>query len=166
MKTKLLTSTFVWSPQQTDFLAWCETGAGSCVLIAVAGAGKTTVLIEGALKMQGDCIYIAYNKDVADETQGKIKKLDVDWKKLRASTVHAVGLGIIRKAVPDVRVDKNKTREIADRLVPEELQHRAGEVLKLVSLAKQSAFGSAGSSIEDMHAWLSMADHFDCFRKD
>lgn len=155
-----------WSPQQQAFLDWAVNGKGSCTLIAVAGAGKTTVLLEAGAKMPGDVLYLAYNKPVADETQGKLKERGIDWKKMRASTVHAAGFGMIRKANPGVKVVPNKVRELLDIHVPVELKPRQGEILKLVSMAKQSAFGSAGPAIEDMHAWLEMAAHFDIIEED
>jgi hypothetical protein len=37
-----------WSPQQTAFLDFVEHGTGSCVLEAVAGAGKSTTIVEAA----------------------------------------------------------------------------------------------------------------------
>lgn len=155
--------THTWSPQQQAFLDWAVHGSGSCVLEAVAGAGKTTVLLEAAVQMPGDVLYLAYNKDVATETQGKLKAMNVDWKKARASTVHAAGMGVIRKANPAVKVDDKKCRNLFDRIVPGTLQPRMGEVLGLVSLAKQSAFGTAGPPIEDDGAWLEMGEHFDIF---
>ena len=150
-----------WSPQQQAFLDWAVNGSGSCVLIAVAGAGKTTVLIEAGIKMPGDVLYVAYNKDVATETSLKLKKLGVDWKKMRAKTAHAAGFGIVCKACPGVQVDEHKVRNLFDQRAPELLKPRMGEVLQLVSLAKQAAFGSAGPAIEDVSAWLQMAAHFD-----
>jgi DNA helicase-2/ATP-dependent DNA helicase PcrA len=152
-----------WSPQQAAFLDWAVNGSGSCILIAVAGAGKTTVMLEAGVRMPGDVLYVAYNKDVADETQAKLKKMGVDWKKMRASTVHSAGFSMIRKASPGVQVDGNKARHIFDRCASETLQPRMGEVLKLVSLAKQSAFGTAGPSIEDDGAWLDLGEHYDVF---
>ena len=159
---------FTWSPQQETYLDWCKNGTGSSVLEAVAGAGKTTVLLEGGQRMQGDTLYMAYNKDVADETSAKLKALGVDWKKMRASTVHAAGRAVIVKSVGKdaLIINKNKVRDLFDAKVThatDPLKARCGEVLKLVSLAKQSAFGTAGPAITDMHAWLTMAAHFDIF---
>jgi DNA helicase-2/ATP-dependent DNA helicase PcrA len=154
---------YVWSPQQATFLDWAVNGTGSCILVAVAGAGKTTVLIEAGVRMPGDVLYVAYNKDVADETQGKLKERNVDWKKMRASTVHSGGFGMIRKASPGVKVVEHKVRDLFDIHTPPELAPRMGEVLKLVSMAKQAAFGTAGPAIEDAHGWLELADHFDIF---
>jgi superfamily I DNA/RNA helicase len=152
-----------WSPQQQAFIDWCINGKGSCILVAVAGAGKTSVLIEAGIRMPGDVLYLAYNRDISTETDAKLKKLQVDWRKMRAATVHSAGLGIIRKAVPGVQVDDKKTRKLFEARVPENhlLRPRMGEVLQLVSLAKQAAFGTAGPSIEDQSAWLQMAAHFD-----
>lgn len=157
-----------WSPQQQAFLDWAVDGKGSCCLIAVAGAGKTTVLLEAAARMNGCVLYLAYNKDVATETQGKLTAMDVDWKKARASTVHAAGFGMIRKANSAVKVDENKVRDLFDLSISpnEALYTRKGEVLQLVSLAKQAAFGTAGPQIGDMHAWLEMAAHFDVIDAD
>ena len=155
-----------WSPQQQDFLDWCENGEGSCVLEAVAGAGKTTVLLEGGARMGDNVLYLAYNKAIADETSAKLKARNVDWKTMRASTVHAAGFNSIRKATSGVKVDDKKVMTLFERFAPELLKPRMGEVCALVSLAKQSAFGSAGPSIEDNHAWLDMADHFGVFDND
>ncbi len=40
-----------FSPQQQAFLDWAEHGSGSAVLEAVAGSGKTTVLLEAVQRM-------------------------------------------------------------------------------------------------------------------
>lgn len=153
----------IWSPQQFAFLEWAKNGSGSCVLIAVAGAGKTTCLIEAGTQMGGNCIYIAFNKDVSVDTDKILKAMNVDWKVMRASTAHAAGFGVIRKACPGVRVEEHKVRALFDAAVSEThpLRPRMGEIIQLVSLAKQSAFGCAGPAIENMSAWLEMAAHFD-----
>jgi DNA helicase II / ATP-dependent DNA helicase PcrA len=155
-------SSHTWSPQQAAFLEWAKTGTGSCILVAVAGAGKTTVLIEAGKAMGGNVLYVAYNKDVATETDGKLKAMNVDWKVMKASTAHAAGFGIIRKTCPGVRVEDRKVRDLFDSIISETdpLRPRQGEVLQLVSLAKQAAFGIT-VPIEDMSAWLEMAAHFD-----
>ena len=57
--------TIQWSPQQLDFINWAQTGTGSCVLEAVAGAGKTTTLLAAARKMRGRIAVLAYNKSIA-----------------------------------------------------------------------------------------------------
>ena len=56
----------IWSPQQRNFIDWAVAGRGSCVLEAVAGAGKSTVLFEAGRKMPGQVAYMAFNKKIVD----------------------------------------------------------------------------------------------------
>src|SRR5687767_2499405 len=105
----------IWSPQQTDFLDWCAAGIGSCVLEAVAGAGKTTTLLEGVKRMAGQTALLAYNKKIADELKEKIIAMfgPDGWRKAQAGTVHSFGYSAYRKARPRCQVKEYK---VADRL--------------------------------------------------
>jgi superfamily I DNA/RNA helicase len=162
-----------WSPQQRTFLDWCEKGTGSCVLVAVAGAGKTTVLIEGGRRIRGGVAYMAYNKDIVRETEAKLQKLGIDWKKMQAKTAHGFGLAAYRKARgwsladQDRAINDKKVYEILDRLLPDghDLKVFVPGIAKLVSLAKQSMFGVL-VPIESYDAWAEMADHYDVFDDD
>jgi len=159
--------TTIWSEQQSAFLDWAVNGIGSCVLEAVAGAGKTTVLLEAATKMAGSVAIMAYNKKIAVEIEGKLKKRGVDWKKAKAGTVHSFGFGAFRKFQPRVFVDEYKVSNIVENLLPENhpLNKYSDAVTKLVSLAKQTALGIFGS-VEDTGEWFALADHFDVFESD
>ena len=153
-----------WSPQQTAFLDWAVNGKGSTVLEAVAGAGKTTVLLEAAEKMPGQVAIMAYNKKIAEEIKGKLQKRGVDWKKAQAGTVHSFGFKAYGKQRPNVRVDGNKIRKLVDLRLPEgdDLCVWQDAVIKLVSLAKQLAIGIMCSAT-DLHVWMEMAEHYDVF---
>ena len=98
------------SPEQTTFLDWCVYGTGSCVLIAVAGAGKTFTLMVAAEIMattQNVKIAIcAYNKAIAEEIKGKLKAKGITWRKdgnrwippsVQAGTMHSFGLGALER---------------------------------------------------------------------
>ena len=162
------TAIHAWSPQQQAFIDWAVTGSGSCVLEAVAGAGKTTTLLAAAEKMPGQIAIMAYNKKIADEIKGKLKLRGVDWKKVQAGPVHSFGFGAYRKAKPSVRVDDRKVRGIVDELIIEgipELSGHEGEAVDLVSLAKQTAIGIL-SPINNSMLWHEMAEHFDIFDND
>jgi DNA helicase II / ATP-dependent DNA helicase PcrA len=150
-----------FSPQQTAFLDWAINGAGSCVLEAVAGAGKTTTLLAAAQRMAGQVAIMAYNKKIAEEIKAKLTKAGVDWKKAQAGTVHSFGFSAYRKARPGVKVDDRKVPAIVDAMAPPELAAWAPVVVQLVSLAKQSAFGIVERAT-DAH-WMAMAEHHDVF---
>lgn len=159
-----------WSPQQQAFLDWCVDGKGSCVLEAVAGAGKSTVLREAARVIRGQTALVSYNKDIAEENKAKLKEMGVDWKKAQAGTVHSFGFAAIRKAHPGVKVSDPSYAKVTDiineiaKLDTHPAYYHRDEAAALVGLAKQMAFGVPGHpSISDRHAWLEMADHFDVF---
>lgn len=161
-----------WSPQQAAFLDWCRTGSGSCVLEAVAGAGKSTTLIEGAALIPGQVALMAYNKPVAEELKAKLIKRGLDWKKAQGGTAHSFGFSAYRKLRPEVRVDDNKVRNLVDAaLAPtpavpfHPLVAYGKTVEQLVSLAKQTAIGIV-CSVQSRETWEKMAEHFDVWGDD
>ena len=144
---------------------WVVNGKGSCVLEAVAGAGKTTTLIEAVERAEGSVALLAYNKKIADEISGKLAARRIDWKKAKAGTVHSFGLGAYKKTFPKVKVEGGKVTDIlADAGVNLAPEHPARAystiVADLVSLAKQRALGVYGS-IDDKSLWFDIIDHFD-----
>lgn len=156
---------FVASAQQQAFLDWVSTGTGSCVLEAVAGAGKTTTLLEAVDRTGGGVAILAYNKKIAEEIKGKLQKRGVDWKTAEAGTVHSFGLRAYRKTFPKVQVEARKVENlIAQAAIPLPATHVLRQfstiVVKLVSYAKQRALGVIGL-IDDTSAWFDIVDHFD-----
>lgn len=162
-----------WSEQQSTFLDWCKNGEGSCVLEAVAGAGKTTTLIAAAELISGSGAIMAYNRKIADEIKNKLQKAGVSWMKANANTVHGFGMGAYRKARPKVRVVEYKMADIFETMfdkrnpvpVNQDLAVFIPSMLKLTSLAKQKVFGLV-SSMNDLNEWYQLADHFDVFDDD
>jgi DNA helicase-2/ATP-dependent DNA helicase PcrA len=129
------------SSEQQRFLDWIKHCDGSAVLEAVAGAGKTTTLVEGVKLMKGSIFLGAYNKKMAEELKLRIK----DIPNAKAGTFHSAGYTALRRANDKLK-DPNdkKVRELAEL-------HAGGNplfldkdflsaVCKLVSLAKQTGF--------------------------
>ena len=134
-----------YSPQQKEFLAWVKDGSGSCVLEAVAGAGKTTALLGAVDLLPGGTAIVAFNKKIAEEIKNKLQKKGVDWKKAQAGTCHSFGFAAYRKAFPNVKVDSNKIQDIATGLYSDKpFSPFLGGLAQLVSLAKQKALGVIG----------------------
>ena len=69
--------------EQQEIVDTALTGA-NMVVKAFAGTGKTTTLIEVASELQKSSLYIAFNKSIADEAQGKFPSY-VDCK-----TIHSL----------------------------------------------------------------------------
>lgn len=162
--------TFTPSPQQADFLNWVSNGSGSCVLEAVAGAGKTTTLLEAVDRTGGGVAILAYNKMIAEEIKGKLLKRGVDWKTAEAGTVHSFGFRAYRKAFPKVQVEGGKTFAVLDQMFKGAPAHHISRthgagIANLVSLAKQRAIGVTGS-IDNRKLWNDIVDHFGLFGDD
>ena len=105
-----------WSPQQSAFLAWAKNGTGSCVLEAVAGAGKTTTLVAAVRDLVGTTAIVAYNKKIAEELQERINGMP----NAKAGTVHSFGFAAIRKAFGSVKVSSYKVENIVTELINDE----------------------------------------------
>lgn len=156
------------SPQQQAFIDWCRDGRGSAVLEAVAGAGKTTTILEAVDVIHGGCAILAYNKAIAVEIKDKLAKRGLDWKKAQAGTVHSFGFNAYRKAFPNVKVNEHKVADIVQAMTEKAVLMGGGKLLemysdvivKLVGLAKQRALGIVGK-IEDRAEWADIINHFD-----
>lgn len=162
-----MTRKFVPSPQQAAFLDWAQHGSGSCVLEAVAGAGKTTTLLEAVQRMTGQVAVMAFNKKIAEELKERLAERGMDWKKAQAGTAHSFGFGAYRKAYPGVKLDDDKVGKLHDAVVFEThplFQYRS-KVLQLVSLAKQAGIGFLHRH-DDMRAWHTIVDHYDLAASD
>ena len=149
---------------QKTFLQWAKNGAGSCVLVAVAGAGKTTVAIESINQFTGSVVIMAFNKKIAEEIKTKIAKAGHDWKKAQGGTAHSFALSAYKKQFPNVIVNDKKVKEIVDAMAQTTnsnfLVSYGDIVVSLVSFAKQAAIGVA-CSINDKSQWLELIDHHD-----
>ena len=147
------TKVFTPSPEQAVFLDWIETGKGSCVLEAVAGAGKTTTLLEGVKRMKGEVFLGAYNTKMAAELKAKLAAMGLPNKGAdgkNAATFHSAGMSALRSANKAIQVNDKKVRDIVDGMVNDHVGVFAarpavdGEVTaicQLVGLAKQTGFG-------------------------
>jgi DNA helicase II / ATP-dependent DNA helicase PcrA len=159
----MTTTTITPSPQQAAFFTWVAEGSGSCVLEAVAGAGKTTTLIGALALMRGDVFFGAYNKAIAEEIKGRVATIDAEAK-IDVSTMHAAGFRFWRRVAQGVRIDGNKCRNLfrshyeTDEAHPE-LRKFESVVLALVSLGKQRGLGALVRA--DAEQWRALVDHHD-----
>lgn len=146
---------FVPSPQQTAVFNWIERDSGNAIIVAVAGAGKTTTLLEASRLMAGRVAMCAYNKKIADEIASKL--VDREIRHVQAGTFHSFGFRAYRRVHPNVKVDGNKTRTALDALnISWALR---SFVEKLVSLVRQQGVG-VHTAMDDLDLWYETVDHF------
>lgn len=165
--TEVTKKVFTPSPEQAAFLDWIVNGKGSCVLEAVAGAGKTTTLMEGVRRMNGSVYLAAYNTKMGAELKKRLVDMGLSAQgpdSKMAGTFHSAGFSAIRKATPNVKVDEHKVRDIVDTLFTDRLPE-SGEVAavcQLVSLAKQTGFFVRGLVQEVKPAyWVELINRHD-----
>ena len=129
-----------WSGYQRAIYDAFEHGGESLLIEAVAGSGKTTVLIELANIMQRAfpaqrAVYVAFNKSIADELGRRISASNV-----RAMTLHSAGWAAWRRAGGlewEPKVDSHKVSGIMREVLTYEENKRFGDsTRKLVGYAK------------------------------
>lgn len=146
---------FTPSPQQQDIFDAIKARKSSLIIEAVAGAGKTTTIIEACTLMKGYVNFAAYNKAIAVEIQ---ERLQQRGSSARAGTFHSFGYGAWRRVAPKVQVDGKKMDKVMTLLsVPDMYK---GFVAKAVSLAKQRAIGVL-TPFNDKAAWQYIVEHYE-----
>ncbi|HEY7822713.1 MAG TPA: ATP-dependent helicase [Acidimicrobiia bacterium] len=181
-------STFKPSPAQQAFYDWVANDSGNCILNAVAGAGKTTTILNGIALMRGKVWFGVYNKKMADEIKEKLAarsdlraRADFSNKtdRVESSTFHSLGFGIVRgMTYPNKpEIDEKKVNRIVDQIIAEkeaiaqqprdDLKELAPTILQFVSMAKNRGF-VPGNLVRDgltdwdnVDAWYEMAYKFD-----
>jgi DNA helicase-2/ATP-dependent DNA helicase PcrA len=91
------------SPHQQAVIDFVLNGRGHGVVEAVAGSGKSTLLRMVAERLQSNGIAVCFNKHAAEALQSKLKHT-----KIRAATVHSLGLAAVRKAFQTAIVNADK----------------------------------------------------------
>ena len=140
-------------------------------LVARAGTGKTSTILSAAKAMRTawpalEIVICAYNKAIADEVKAKLATMGLadDWRKLSASTMHALGFGLVRYAFKP-QIDDNKVRNLVKAVDGYDAQlasEYGAQIAQLVRLAKQAGVGFFGDmQIGDASVWYGLADHFD-----
>lgn len=160
-------TTFIPSPQQTSFFAYVDNKlGGNAILVAVAGAGKTTALMKAMSRMTGRVAYLVFNVKMAKEATEKSRKEGLGnnvWIK----TFHSFGMNALnfRFKNGSVRLqdpDGKKVRKLIDRFIQEkgreDLNEVATCVAACVSMAKQRGIGIVFPDTDSQ--WLDMIDHF------
>lgn len=147
------------SPQQDAIYNAVTRTPDSLLVVAVAGAGKTTTLTGICERIPADrtVIFCAYNKAIATEIGAKLVQAGVGAN-VKSGTFHSFGYGALSQALKvRLTVDGAKCAKIARELrVPDGL---TPFVTKLVSLAKQRAVNVLTVPGDDA-AWYAIVDHF------
>lgn len=153
-----------FSTMQTAIFDWVKahlSGAAALIVEAVAGSGKTTTIVEAAklIPPSDSAVFLAFNKAIAQELAKRLPS------HVEACTLNALGWRILRQRL-NLRfdaVDRNKTRDLIYRNLPDEAQDVRYELASLIAKAKAHGMvprgfethpGTYESSHDEWHALM------------
>lgn len=159
--------TFRPTDQQQDFLDALTGTSRHLALVARAGCGKTSTIlmaVDAIAKAfpHAETTVCAFNKAIKDEVSVKLKTAGHDGRKVEASTVHGMGMKLIKQIFKDCELDEDKVRNLINAKNDKSYRKFRAQIDQLVSLAKRAGFGFfADAQIGDTHAWCDLASHYD-----
>lgn len=162
--------TFKPSQMQVDFFHAVRANRDSVLLTAVAGAGKSTSIVEALVEIpeHEPVAVLAFNKPIADEMKQKVEDLrrrtGRSFRQVRVSTFHSLGFGALcrylRVEPKTLKSDAKKVLRIAESTWPEEDIEMYGDFCSdLVGIAKGQGVGVLCSN--DAFTWMKMIEHHD-----
>ncbi len=141
----------VYSDNQNGVFNFAENGTGNAVVIAVAGSGKTTTLVETIRRVTGSSIFLAFGRDNAE---------DLKSRGVNARTFHSLVYGVVLRHKGQREVAKGKLRDIFSAQVSVDFYRMyASFCFKLVGIARQAGVGILIEDTEQV--WVDLAEHYD-----
>ena len=137
-----------WSPYQKDIFRDIARGTGHTVVIARAGSGKTSTIVEGFkyLPKGKKTLMVAFNKAIAEELKQRAPSyVDV-------MTLHSLGFRAIKQSFgADVVLENDKCNELIKTLIGDDydMWEVNQSIAKCVSLCKGFLFDTP-SKIGDL----------------
>lgn len=106
------------SDEQEAIWEYMLDGSGHMMIDAYAGVGKTHTMIQGCLREPKSLAitFVAFNKHIALEAQGKLKASGCD--NVRALTYHGLGMRTVMSHYPQTRVNPDKLEDILELIEP------------------------------------------------
>lgn len=146
------------SPQQFDVFRWIKLNTGNAFIQAVAGAGKTTTLIN-AIKLMEGCkvLLVAYNNKIKDEASNKLAIAGLSYAEAR--TFHSIGWQGWRNftGLKYIQLNGDKSYNIVKELKIE--FNYVNFIKKIVSHAKNAGIGCTDAigphmDINNLDNWM------------
>ncbi len=124
------------SPFQQAVIDWVTahiTVPGALIVEAVAGSGKTFTIVKAAqlIPASAKAVFLAFNKSIATELGNKLPD------HVESKTLNALGWALCRYRIgKHITVERNKTRDLIQKHLPEEAREVMAELLNIIAKAK------------------------------
>lgn len=106
-----------WSEYQKNIFSDVSSGSGHTVVVARAGSGKTTVIMESLARVPGNqkIVVVAFNKEIRDELQRRVGAAGIT--NASVYTLHGYGLSAITASLGRPVIDADKARKAIESMV-------------------------------------------------
>jgi len=142
-----------WSEYQKNIFYFVVQGKGNAIVVAVAGSGKSTTIVEAMKLAQGESIFLAFNKAIADE----LKRKGVNGR-----TFHSLVYGAVLRYFNQDSVSMDKLRLISRDLFSFQENKLYGKfAARMVGLARGMGIGIDGMTADTEEEWIALAEHHD-----
>ncbi len=118
--------------------------AGALIVEAVAGSGKTFTIVKAAhlIPKAHKAVFLAFNKTISVELGRKLPG------HVESKTLNALGWALCRYRLgKHITVDRDKTFDLIDKLLPEESHEVRSELLNIIGKAKAHGLVPKGMRI-------------------
>jgi len=146
----------IWSPFQEAIFSAIREADDNILIQAVAGSGKTTTILEGAGLAQGPVLFLAFNKSIAQDIQGKLLSGE-------AKTLNALGHRLWMRNCPSARLDADKLEKLVDSQLPPQAKREFGYIIKrIIGMLKNNGFAlESEANLADVTQVISSAEWID-----
>lgn len=142
-----------WSTYQQNIFHFVATGTGNAIVVAVAGSGKSTTIVEAMKLALGQSIFLAFNKAIADELKRK---------GVNARTFHSLVFGPVVRHCRQDGPTLDKLRRIGrDMFSFNENKLYGPFAQRMVGLARGMGIGIPGMTADTEEEWIALAEHHD-----
>ncbi len=124
-----------------DWVTSHITVPGALIVEAVAGSGKTFTIVKAAqlIPTSAKAVFLAFNKSIATELGNKLPD------HVESKTLNALGWALCRYRIgKHITVERNKTRDLIQKHLPEESREVMAELLNIMGKAKSHGLIPSG----------------------
>jgi DNA helicase-2/ATP-dependent DNA helicase PcrA len=142
-----------WSQFQQAVFQFVSTASGNAIVVAVAGSGKSTTIVEAMKLARGETIFLAFNKAIADE----LKQRGVNGR-----TFHSLVFGpVVRSCRQDGPTMDKLRRILRDEFSFSDRKLYGSFAERMVGLARGMGIGVEGMLPDTDEQWIALAAHHD-----